>query len=44
MRKSRFAEEQVIAILAEQERGVPTVDVCRSSSEQKSHAISARTG
>lgn len=29
MRKSRFTEEQIIAILAEQERGVPTVDVCR---------------
>ena len=29
MRKSRFTEEQIIAILAEQERGVPTADVCR---------------
>lgn len=37
MRKSRFTEEQIIAILAEQERGVPTVDVCRK------HGISSPT-
>jgi putative transposase len=29
MRKSRFPEERIIAILAEHERGVPTADVCR---------------
>lgn len=29
MRKSRFTEEQIIAILAEHERGMPTSDVCR---------------
>ena len=29
MRKSRFAEAQIIAILAKQERGVTTADVCR---------------
>jgi putative transposase len=29
MRKSRFKQEQIIAILAEQERRVPTADVCR---------------
>ncbi len=29
MGKSRFSEEQVIAILAEQERGSPAAEVCR---------------
>ena len=29
MRRSRFTEEQVIAILAEQERGTKTAEVCR---------------
>jgi putative transposase len=28
MRSSRFSEEQIVAILAEQERGVPAGDVC----------------
>lgn len=37
MRKSRFTEEQIIAILAEQERGRATKDVCRE------HGISANT-
>ena len=29
MRKSRFSEEQIIAILAERERGMATAEVCR---------------
>lgn len=37
MRKSRFTEEQVIAILAEQERGMATAEVCRR------HGISQTT-
>jgi len=37
MRSSRFSEEQIIAILAEQERGVPTGDVCRK------HGVSSAT-
>ena len=37
MRKSRFTEEQIIAILAEQERGMATSEVCRT------HGISEGT-
>jgi putative transposase len=29
MKRSRFSEEQIIAILKEQEAGTKTVDVCR---------------
>ena len=37
MKRSRFSEEQVIAILKEQESGVGTADVCRR------HGISSAT-
>ena len=37
MKRSRFAEEQIIAILREQEAGAPTAEVCRR------HGISSAT-
>ena len=37
MRKSKFTEEQIIAILAEQERGMATEEVCRR------HGVSSAT-
>jgi putative transposase len=37
MKRSRFTEEQIIAILREQEAGVSTAEVCRK------HAISSAT-
>ena len=37
MKRSRFSEEQIIAILKEQEAGLPTADVCRR------HGISSAT-
>jgi putative transposase len=37
MKRSRFSEEQIIAVLKEQEAGMPTVDVCRR------HGISSAT-
>ena len=37
MKKSRFSEEQIVAILKEQEAGVKTTDVCRR------HGISSAT-
>ena len=37
MKRSRFNEEQIIAILREQEAGVPTAEVCRR------HGVSSAT-
>ena len=37
MRQSRFSEEKIIAVLAEQERGLGTAEVCRK------HGISPAT-
>lgn len=37
MKRSRFSEEQIIAMLKEQETGMPTVDVCRK------HGVSTAT-
>ena len=37
MKRSRFTEEQIIALLREQEAGVPTAEVCRK------HGVSAAT-
>ena len=37
MKRSRFSEEQIIAILKEHEAGMPTADVCRR------HGVSSAT-
>ncbi len=37
MKRSRFSEEQIVAILKEQEAGVPTAEVCRK------HGVSSAT-
>ncbi|MCM0001233.1 MAG: transposase, partial [Erythrobacter sp.] len=37
MKRSRFSEEQIIAVLKEQEAGMSTADVCRR------HGISSAT-
>jgi putative transposase len=37
MKRARFTEEQIIAILKEQEAGAPTADVCRR------HGVSSAT-
>jgi len=37
MKRSRFTEKQIVAILREQEAGVPTAEVCRK------HGVSSAT-
>jgi len=37
MKQSRFCEEKIIAILAEQERGMGTAEVCQARSQQWQH-------
>jgi len=37
MKRARFTEEQIIAVLREQEAGVPTAEVCRK------HGVSSAT-
>ena len=37
MKRSRFTEEQIIAVLREQEAGVPTAEICRK------HGVSSAT-
>ena len=37
MKRSRFSEEQIIAVLKEQEAGVTTADICRK------HGVSSAT-
>jgi putative transposase len=37
MKRSRFTEEQIIALLREQETGIPTAEVCRK------HGVSSAT-
>lgn len=43
MKRSRFTEEQIIAILKEQEAGVPTVEVCRRHVDENAPAVIAFT-
>ena len=39
MKRSRFKEEQIIAILREQEAGSPTADVCRKHGISSGHVL-----
>ena len=42
MKRSRFSEEQIIAILKDQAAGMPTADVCRHNRNLSLAAIANR--
>ncbi len=42
MRKSRSTEEKIIAVLAEQERGIGTAEVCRNTGLAVRHFTNGR--
>ncbi|MHA6721370.1 transposase, partial [Sphingomonas sp. RS6] len=44
MKRSRFSEEQIIAILKEQEAGMATADVCRRHSSATFYKWKAKFG
>jgi hypothetical protein len=39
MRKSRFTEAQIIGMIKEQEAGMPTAEVCRSTWQSRNSAL-----
>ena len=39
MRKSRFTEAQIIGMIKEQEAGMPTAEVCRSTWPRRNSAL-----
>ena len=44
MKKTRFSEEQIIAVLREQEGGMKTADVCRKHGISSAYAWKAKYG
>ncbi len=39
MKRSRFSEEQIIAVLREQEAGISTADVCPQARDQQRYVL-----